>query len=99
MQQQAMDIWGGYLSVCLEFVLIAAGDNYLVDLFEGGEIWVSRAFLHKNRQEGGEGSKKRRIQTLSTILHSCVARRSCCLLPIKGSMTKCSRISNSRVLA
>lgn len=33
-------IFGG-ISACLEFVLIAAGDNYLVDLFEGGKIWVS----------------------------------------------------------
>lgn len=51
------------------------------------------------RGERGKKEKKKKVQTLSTILHSCVARRSCCLLPIKGSMTKCSRISNSRVLA
>ena len=34
--------------------------------------------------------------TLSTILHSCVARRSCCRFPISGSMTKWSRISGEQ---
>ena len=37
----------------------------------------------------------RASHTLSTILHSCVARSSCCRFPIKGSMTKCWRISDS----
>jgi hypothetical protein len=34
--------------------------------------------------------------TLSTMRHNCVARRSCCLFPIRGSITKCSRISVER---
>lgn len=29
-------LWIFRISACLEFVLIAAGDNYLVDLFKGG---------------------------------------------------------------
>ena len=34
-------------------------------------------------------------RTFRTILHSCVANNNCCLLEMRGSMTKCSRISTN----
>lgn len=49
---------------------------------------------NKNCSKQGKCCSKRR-RTFSTILHSCVASNNCCRLEMRGSMTKCSRISTN----
>lgn len=59
-----------------------------------GTLWHMSLVKNTGMAEMKYGASKRR--TFSTILHNCVASSSCCLLEIKGSITKCSFISVCR---
>ena len=69
-------------------------------------VLLLRRGSHEHRsteklQRDKPGSFRHELErrTLSTMRHSCVARRSCWRFEIRGSITKCSRISvQSRTL-
>lgn len=67
-------------------------DSRVAYCFDGGNAWGRKNTERKRRVTKRNGSESF-TRTLSTILHSCVARSSCCLFEIKGSITKCSFIS------
>lgn len=80
----------------LKLVVVVSCHYHVVDLEDLGgreyivsHVWPISKIISCHAGVGGRGFKERQL----TIRHSWVARSSCCRFPIRGSMTKLSRIS------